>query len=214
MSQTQKFVSAEPAQLLGELHPLVEQLGSTEGLVTLNAASSSLCIGSVRTPQALERFMTAYRTQLLVPLELPTILSAYRLANDNQVRELIALDRGLVHDARLHEFASASKRVGRSQLKRLRPLRDQRVVQRYLKAVENGESHGWHILVYGLTLSIYSLPLRQGLLNYAQQTLAGFLNAASRPLRLSEARRLEHFDEFCLPLPAAVDGLLGESGPT
>ena len=43
-----------------------------------------------------------------------------------------------------------------------RPLRDQRLVQRYLTAVEQGEAQGWHTLVYGLTLAVYSLPLRQG----------------------------------------------------
>ena len=54
------------------------------------------------------------------------------------------------------------------------PLRDERVVQRYLAAVESGEAHGWHTLVYGLTLVVYSLPLRQGLLGYAHQNHARF----------------------------------------
>ncbi len=58
--------------------------------------------------------------------------------------------------------------------------------KRYLAAVESGEAHGWHTLVYGLTLAVYSLPLRQGLLGYAQQTTRGFIQAAARSLELSE----------------------------
>jgi len=54
------------------------------------------------------------------------------------------------------------RRVGQSQLKRFRSLRDHRLVQRYLKAVGEGRAHGWHTLVYGITLSVYSLPLIQG----------------------------------------------------
>ena len=214
MPQTQHSVLIDPVELLGELHPLVEQLGSTDGLVSLNAISASLQVGEINSVAALESFIAAYQCRLLIPLELPVILKAYHHANRNELRELIALDQSLASEARLQEFASASKRVGSSQLKRLRPLRDQRLVQRYLHAVENGEANGWHTIVYGLTLSLYSLPLRQGLLNYAQQVLGGFLTAASRPLRLSETSRLERLHEFCLPLPAAIDASLGVDSAT
>jgi urease accessory protein UreF len=61
------------------------------------------------------------------------------------------------------------------------------VVRRYLQAVEEGRAQAWHTLVYGLTLAIYSLPLRQGLLNYARQTLRGFIQAAAKPLQFSAA---------------------------
>ena len=72
-------------------------------------------------------------------------------------------------------------------------MRDQRVVQRYLQAVEGGQANGWHTLVYGLTLAVYSLPLRQGLLGYAHQTTRGFIYSAARmlaPLRAPMPRPL------------------------
>jgi urease accessory protein UreF len=124
------------------------------------------------------------------------------------VRELIALDCRLASEPILQAFASASRRVGQSQLRKLRPLRDQRVVQRYLHAVESGQADGWHTLVYGLTLAVYSLPLRQGLLGYAHQTTRGFIYSAARMLQLSEHQCRALFDTLCADLPAAVEDLL------
>jgi urease accessory protein UreF len=108
------------------------------------------------------------------------------------------------------EFAAASQRVGQGQLRKLRPLRDQRAVQRYLRAVESGEAHGWHTLVYGLTLAVYSLPLRQGLLGYAHQTTRGFIYSAARMLSLSEHQCRAVFDSLCAGLPEAVEALLAQ----
>jgi len=98
--------------------------------------------------------------------------------------------------------------VGQHQLQKLRPQRDQRLVQRYLFAVETGEAHGWHTLVYGVTLAIYSLPLRQGLLGYAHQAMRGFIYSAARSLRLSEHQCRRLFDNVCVGLPQAVESLL------
>jgi len=124
------------------------------------------------------------------------------------LRELIALDVELADQPLLKSFAAASRRVGRCQLQKLRPLRDQRMVQRYLQAVNGGTAYGWHTLVYGLTLEVYSLPSRQGLLGYAQQTTRGFIYSAARNLKLSECSCRDLFDELCAPLPAAVEDLL------
>ena len=89
-------------------------------------------------------------------------------------------------------------------------MRDQRVVQRYLQAVESDQADGWHTLVYGLTLAVYSLPLRQGLLGYAHQTTRGFIYSASRMLRLSEHQCRDLFDTLCATLPDAVEALLAQ----
>jgi urease accessory protein UreF len=71
-------------------------------------------------------------------------------------------------------------------------------------------AHGWHTLVYGLTLEVYSLALRQGLLGYAHQTTRGFIYAAARTLQLSEHQCRELFESLCAELPRAVEGLLSE----
>lgn len=95
-------------------------------------------------------------------------------------------------------------------MQKLRPLRDQRLLQRYLQAVEEGHAHGWHTLVYGVTLAIYSLPLRQGLLGYAHQTTRSFIYSAARSLELSEHQCRALFDELCVGLPSAIEELLRE----
>src|SRR6185436_12829880 len=104
----------------------------------------------------------------------------------HEVRELAQFDRQLADEPALKPFAEASRRVGQTELLRLRPLRDERIVRRYLEAVERGEASAWHTLVYGLTLALYSMPLRQGLLGYGFQTSRGFIYAAATPLQLSE----------------------------
>lgn len=194
-------------ELLGELHPLLEQLGSFDGLVTLNAASTSWAGPAVESYETLAIFLESYRSQILLPMDLPAIQRAFNHASRNETRELIALDLEVARQPVLREFASASQRVGKCQLRRLRPLRDVRVVQRYLTAVEAGRSHAWHTVVYGLTLAVYSLPIRQGLMSYARQTLQGFIHAAARPLRVSEHRCRGLMEGVCADLPRQLETL-------
>jgi len=207
VKQTQ-LALGDAAEWLGDWHPLAEQLGSTDGLVTLGSVSASLRLVPVHDVPSLRNFLGNYHSRILLPLELPAIQSAHGHATRHEVRELIALDQGMAGQPIFSEFAAASQRVGQSQLRKLRPLRDQRAVQRYLHAVEGGEAHGWHTLVYGLTLAVYSLPLRQGLLGYAHQTTRGFIYSAARMLSLSEHQCRALFDSLCAGLPEAVEALV------
>ena len=209
VKQTQLALS-DAAEWLGDWHPLADQLGSTEGLVTLGSVSATLHLVPVHNVPSLRRFLGDYQSQILLPFELPAIQSAQRHAARQEVRELVALDQSLAGQPIFSEFAAASQRVGQCQLRKLRPLRDQRAVQRYLQAVESGQAHGWHTLVYGLTLAVYSLPLRQGLLGYAHQTTRGFIHSAARMLSLSERQCRDIFDSLCVGLPEAVEAMVGQ----
>ncbi len=205
MSGQAQLTLPNGVELLGELHPLLEQLGSVEGLVTLNTASSFLQRPKVENLDTLVLFLNAYLSQILLPFELASIHRAYAHASRQETRELIALDQEVVGQAIPQDFASASQRVGLSQLQRLRPLRDERIVQRYLHAAESGQAHAWHTLVYGITLALYSLPVRQGLLNYARQTLSGFIHVAARPLGLTVKECGDLLDQLCADLPHQVE---------
>jgi urease accessory protein UreF len=207
VKQTQVALS-DAAEWLGDWHPLAEQLGSADGLVTLGSVSAMLQLPPVRNLASLRRFLRAYQQHILLPFELPAIQAAHEHTVCHGVRELIALDQQLANEPRLNDFANPSRRVGQAQLQKLRPLRDVRVLQRYRQAVETGAAHGWHTVVYGLTLAIYSLPLRQGLLGYAHQTTRGFIYAAAKTLHLSERQCRMLFDELSAELPAAVEELL------
>src|SRR5262245_42188915 len=130
--------NSEIVEMLGDWHPLVQQLGSTEGLIALSTASHALQLKNVDSVPTLFRFLEAYQSQILIPHELPAIQQAFRHASRNETRELIACDQQIADEPILKPFANASRRVGQAQLKRLRPFRDHRLVQRYLRAMESG----------------------------------------------------------------------------
>jgi urease accessory protein UreF len=81
-------------------------------------------------------------------------------------------------------------------------------VRRYLQAVDEGAAQGWHTLVYGLTLALYSLPVRQGLMNYAQRMLGGFVHASARSLRLSETDCRVLVQDLCADMPRSWEPML------
>ena len=202
--------SPEVAPLLGDPHPLVAHLGSPAGLAGLAPLPGATPVTDMAS---LRRFVAAYRDEILVPVELPAIHRAHGHAARQEARELIALDRQLAADPRLRSFAAASRAVGRSQLHRLLPMRDVRLVRRYWQAAETGEAQAWHVLVYGVVLAVFALPLRQGLANYARQTLGGFVESAAGPLRLPEDRRHALTEELLATVPAAVETTLAAAGP-
>lgn len=186
----------DAAEWLGDWHPLAEQLGSAAGVLTLGSISRHLRVPEVADVPSLRRFLSDYQDRILAPFELPCIYAARRHAERNELRELIELDRSLASGPHLKLFEEASRRIGRWQLEKLRALRDQRFVQRYREATRQGEADGWHTLVYGVTLAVYSLPSRQGLMGYAHQVMRGHIHSAARELALSEADCREVFDEF------------------
>lgn len=194
--------------LLGELHPLVQQLGSTEGLHELSATSKLIAHHTVTDVESLRSFLRAYRSRILLPLELPIIHQSFLHADKGRTRELIELDQRIAQAPRLKDLSAASRRVGQAQLRKLRPLRDVRVLQRYLAAVDAKQAEGWHTLVFGMTLAIYSVPLRQGLLGYAQQVVRGFIHSAGRRFAVPTAEIDEMMQELNASLPAALGTLL------
>jgi len=161
--------------------------------------------GAFRGPDALRDFLHGYQTRVLAPFEMPAIARAHFLSSRGRWRELVALDGQLGAETISPALASASRRTGRAQLERLRPLRDERVVRRYLAAVEEGRASGWHTLVYGLTLAVYSWPLRSALLTYARQTLLGLARAAARPCAIPAPVCREILRTCLLQLPAAIE---------
>jgi urease accessory protein UreF len=205
-----KTAQGEPAEWLGDWHPLADQLGSANGLAALGDIAASLRIPHVHNFSSLRRFLEDYHKQILLPIELPAIQRAFDHTSRHELRELVAFDRQLAGEEALKPFAAASRRAGRTQLLKLRPLRDERVPRRYREAVERGEADAWHTLVYGLTLALYSMPLRQGLLGYGFQTTRGFIYAAAKSLQLSENDCRALLEELCAGLPAAVENLLAE----
>lgn len=198
------------ALMNGDPLPLLDRLGSP-GLASLLpelAAFQSLTGPS--QPQLLE-YLENYRDNGLVAVEWPAVFAAFRLASQGRVRELLSLDLEFQMPPDFAELARASLQTGRMQLERLSPLRDQRLLQHYRKAVQAGQAKGWHAVVYGLFLSLYSLPLRQGMLRYAQIILRGLLESAARHHHFSQVQVSQALDQLESPLPSALETLLAHS---
>lgn len=157
-------------------------------------------------------FLASYTREILMPHELPLIARAARHAEFHEVRELICLDQALLHRPVPTPLASASRRVGRSQLRRFRTLKDLRVMQRYRHAVEAGAAEGWHTIVYGLTLHGFSLPLRQGLMAYALRTLQSFTASAGAMTRLPTEFREKLFTGLSREISPAIDRIVETPG--
>ncbi len=195
-------------ELLGDAHPLLDQLGSPGEIARTGLTPGALGWRHVTDLTSLRNFLDGYREQVLIPVELPSIVAAYQHAARGEARELIALDAALRGQIVIQPFAVASCRVGQRQLNRLRPMRDQRLVQRYLAALEAGEALGWHTLVYGVSLATFSLPLRQGLQNYIERTVGGFIQSSAKSLRLTEAAGTALMSEQSARIPAGLDAAL------
>lgn len=193
---------------------LNEQLGSAEELTTLSPIARAHELSKVHSLPTLREFLNHYLHEKLGPAELPSIHAAWQCANQNFSRELVELDLKLAHDFSTDDFKLASRHVGKRQLNRMRPLKDLKVVQRYCEAVNDGKAHGWHTLVYGMVLSVYSIPLRQGLLHYGRQTLGGFIHNAARSLSLPEKDCLELQVEMSALLRPAVEQTIALNGAT
>lgn len=200
--------ATQPWNLRGDAAGLAARLGDSAALSHAGDVALARSYGPVRDLPALRHFLTTYRDEVLIPRELPWILEACRCAEAFQPRELVALDQRLAGETWIHELSVASQHIGRSQLRSLKPLRDMRLIQRYREAVVQGRAHGWHVVVYGIVLHTYSIPVRSGLAGYAVQTLEGFLDSASRPLALAMSERNALLDELLSTLPIGVNRLL------
>jgi len=195
--------------LLGEFSTLFRQIGSP-GVAP--DSGGLFCADSIDSPPALGQFLEDYLARLLVPCELPAIVAACGHARRGELRELVAQDLRLAAPLLPTPFAEPSRRMGCLQLARLRPLRDDRIVQRYLAAVESGHAHGWHTVVYGVTLAVYSLPLRQGLLYYSQETLSALASAAARSKNFGESELDELLSGLLSRVPEAIEAALAGDG--
>ena len=83
----------------------------------------------------------------------------------------------------------ASTRMGRDYLNRLRPLQDEKVIQRLIEAVKYDRTPGHHLTVFGLTMAVFSIARRQGLAEYAQFALNAVVSTAAEKLKITQEER-------------------------
>ena len=196
-----------------DFRALEEQLGSPDEATAISSAAFASALTDIRTPDQLREFVAHFQAKTLAQDELPTILRAYNHARRNEAREIIALDRSLKDGFPSEALANASERVGRNQLRKMRGLKTERVVTKYWDAVYKKEAYGWHTVVFGVVLAVYSIPLRQGMNHYGQQTIRGFIEAGGASLKLRAPVINELESTLLADMPAIVERALeSESG--
>jgi urease accessory protein UreF len=195
---------APAAEMLNELHRLPAPCWASVSFEWQDAAEF-IQRKEARDSRGLELFLDRYFSEVLSQLELPAVQEAFFHSGGCQIRELIALDLRLGAAFKARDLFGASCLPGRKQLKKLRGLRDQRVVQRYLRAVEADQANGLHTVVFGMVLALFSIPLRQGLLYYGGQAVNRLVDSAcgslSLPAKASQSFRLKMLEK----LPAEVE---------
>ena len=176
-----------------------------------DANSQPFDIEAVSDLRGLRLFLDRYERDILRPIELPAVLSAYWFANRGQFLELLELDAELSANASLMPFAEASLSVGREHLRLLKPMYDQRMVQRFRKCVVAGEARGWNPVVFGIFLSIHSVPVREGLVQFGTQLWNGFVNGAQKSCRLPDGECTELLGDYLDRLPGRIEEVITHS---
>jgi urease accessory protein UreF len=138
-------------------------------------------------------------------VDLPMIRWAREAASRNDSKELAELDRVLASTLAAGPMREASVKAGQQQLRKLRPIKGHRFLARYIAEVESQRALGFQPIVYGVHLFLFSVSLREGLMNYAFQTLQRFATAASRTIRLDESQRRLLVEDICTGLPRIVE---------
>jgi urease accessory protein UreF len=193
-----------------DLSMLCHRLGE---VVPGRVMAPSMRFEKVKDTDSFLRFSEQYMRYVLIPIELPAIVTASEFASRNALHELYLLDKQLGSEPHFKMFEQASLALGRNQLRKLRGMRDVRLLSRYRSSVLEGDAHGWHMLVYGIVLHLFSIPIRQGLAKYQTQVLLGFAQSACQSLQWSQSEWSEvEFVIQKMPLPS-LESLSSRSQP-
>ena len=178
---------------------------------SLKAQAKPFDFEAVRDLLGLRSFLSRYEQDVLRAIELPAVHNAYWFANRGQFKELMALDAELSENEVLAPFAEASLAVGREHLRMLKPMYDQRLMQRFRKSVIAGEARGWNPVVFGMFLSIHSVPVREGLVQYGTRLWSGLVNGAQESGRLPDRECAELLGEYLDRLPGWIEEVVSQS---
>lgn len=144
------------------------------------------------TPEDLVGFFEAHAGPALAWLELPYLRYARQalLASDWDL--LFEIDAELDAVKWSSELREASVAQGRGRLRLLRKLwPDSDLVESYSKAFATGKAKGHHLVVAAIQFEVLGVPEQAGLYTYGYQSLANYVSASIKLLRISpEAAQL------------------------
>ena len=190
-------------------HPYEAQLDALETVLCADTIAQVLGMAPLQSGADLERLLERYRTTILEPIELPAITRVNIQALRGRAAELITQDQSF---AGMHPewllLMPASTRMGRDYLNRLRPLQDERVIQKLIEAVKYDRTPGHHLTVFGLTMAVFSIARRQGLAEYAQFALNAVVSTAAEKLKITQEERDYLLSRSQTQLPQSISRLM------
>ena len=192
-------------------HPILAHSGSENVLSSMSLLARALMGTSVDGPDTFQAFLQQYHRDVLLPIELPILYQAYCHAAHSRVRELIDLDLSLAEEPLFQVFARNSERIGKWRLKQLESLKEQRCIQRYLKAVDRKDAFGWHLIVHGISLAVYSKPICQGLVHYAHFSVQALMHSAADAFPTDTVIDPGDLDRFSEQSLAAVKSIIAST---
>lgn len=134
-------------------------------------------------------------------IELPLVLESFNLATHGKFREIIQLDKSAGAKPWISDYQENAVAAGRDQLHALSPLTDHKGIQSMIAALNRGTCLGHQPVIYGLFFNAYSIPIRQGLIYYAEQ------------YRSLCPKRFAPLDQWNQKLIHAVNETLSQSSP-
>jgi len=106
---------------------------------------------------------------LILEQELDFVFKAYKFSKLGYFRDIKNLDTSYKKVVQDQEFLEISTKAATQQLLILSPLKDHKVITQYIQQVKQGGCSGIQAITYGILFEIYSIPLREALLFYADQ---------------------------------------------
>ena len=163
----------------------------------------------LRTADDLSGFFRDHAGPSLRRLELPYLRfarAALARADWDGLFELEAELDALKWAAELREASIAQ---GRGRLRLLRKLWPDARLEVYADALQAGTVRGHHLVVTALQCEVLGVPERAGLLAYGYQTLANFVSASIKLLRIGPESAQAALHGGTAALPDWVEGSLG-----
>ena len=138
----------------------------------------------LKTSNDLTQFFMEHAGPALARVELPYLRFARETLVDGKLEALFELEQEIDAWKWASEIRDGSVAQGRGRLRLLKKLWNDTRIDEYQQALAQQAVYGHHLCVTALQLEILKVPNRAGLLAYGYQSLANFVSASIKLLRI------------------------------
>ena len=167
-----------------------------------------------RTAEDLIHFFTSHAGPSLARLELPYLRFALDALKQDTMEALMTLEGEIDAWKWASEIRQASIHQGRGRLRLLEKIwSGSPHIKEYSKAYQEGLVYGHHLVVSALQFERLAVPPDAALMAYGYQSLANYVSASVKLLRISPeaAQRALHAGLDCLPEWVSASQAVSES---